>query len=213
MKITILTDNLQSWFIPYGKMLEENLSTNYEVKYVFNKNEIVKGDICFLLSCSSLLQKKYLSLNKYNIVVHASSLPSGKGFSPLYWQVLGGENKITLTLFEAAEAVDAGPYYFKDDILFEGHELLSEMHEIMGNKIVNMCIKYISNIDGFSPLQQNGTETFYRRLSKEDDRINVNLSIAEQFNHFRIADNDNHPLYFEKHGHTYLLKIYKKSID
>jgi len=125
MKITILTDNVNSWFIPFGQKLQQKLlSLGLECNYVFDKNVIEYGDICFLLSCSKILQSEYLKRNKYNIVVHASDLPQGKGFSPLQWQIMEGKNEIPLTLFEAVEGVDEGPYYFKDKLIFNGYELL-----------------------------------------------------------------------------------------
>ena len=36
-------------------------------------------------------------MNKNNIVVHASDLPKGRGFSPMSWQILEGKNKIKLS--------------------------------------------------------------------------------------------------------------------
>jgi hypothetical protein len=43
---------------------------------------------------------------------------------------------------------------------------------------------------------------------KEIDSIKT---IEEQFNHFRIADNENHPLWFELNGRKYFLKIYNNN--
>src|SRR5690606_32562138 len=97
-----LTDNAHSWFVKYGNLLMRTLlKEGHQVKYVFNKNELSKGNICFLLSCTRIIGKEYLSLNSHNIVVHASDLPKGKGFSPLQWQILEGASAIPLTLFEA----------------------------------------------------------------------------------------------------------------
>lgn len=92
MIINILTDNKKSWFIPYGYTLQSKLQElMHNVHFVFDKNDIHEGDICFLLSCSKIIEKEYLERNKNNIVVHASDLPKGKGFSPLQWQVLEGK--------------------------------------------------------------------------------------------------------------------------
>lgn len=46
MKITILTDNKNSWFIPFGFILQERLSLKHNVKYINNKHDIENGDIC-----------------------------------------------------------------------------------------------------------------------------------------------------------------------
>ena len=42
MIVTIVTDNINSWFINYGKKLEKKLrQKNHQVEYVFNKNDFL----------------------------------------------------------------------------------------------------------------------------------------------------------------------------
>jgi len=210
MRITILTDNEESWFIEYGnKLLEILVSKGHDVEYVFNKSNIRRGDISFLLSCSNIVNTEYLKLNNYNIVVHASDLPQGKGFSPLQWQILNGQNEITLTLFEAVKEVDAGPYYLKDKIKFIGTELYQELRESLGNKIIEMCSNFVDNFNELKPIDQKGVSTYFSRRTIRDDIIDVDKTIREQFNHFRIADNEKFPLWFEYLGNKYYIKIYK----
>jgi len=209
--ITILTDNSKSWFIPYGKILESKLyGLGHEVLFVNSKKQIETGDICFLLSCSRIVEQEYLNRNNHNIVVHASDLPEGKGFSPLQWQILEGKDEITLTLFEAADDVDAGPYYIKDEVRYHGTELYSELREKLALKIIEMCVEYINGYKTMKPKKQYGEESFYRKRRKEDDEIDPYDTIENQFNHFRIADNDNYPLYFHFRGEKYYLKVYKE---
>ena len=180
-----------------------------KAEYVFNKSEIKEGDVCFLLSCSRIIQEEYLQKNIYNIVVHASDLPQGKGFSPLQWQILEGKDEIVLTLFEVVKEVDAGPYYFKDKITFTGTELYEELRLILAEKIIEMCLYFIENKDTLKPTVQKGEESFYKRRTEKDDEIDPNITINEQFNHFRIADNENYPLFFWSRGEKYFIKIYK----
>src|SRR5262245_16507360 len=146
MRITILTDDEKSWFVPYGKRLKDRLTqAGHDLAYVFDKSLIRAGDICYLLSCSRLVEQEFLERNHHNIVVHASDLPKGKGFSPLQWQVLQGTNEITLTLFEATKDADAGAYYMKEKVQFNGSELLPELRGLMAEKIVDMCLTYAAN--------------------------------------------------------------------
>ena len=208
MKLTVLTDSETSWFVPFGKKLSKKLNEKgHSAVFITDSSEIKNGDICFLLSCTKLVSKETLDKNKYNIVVHASDLPKGKGFSPLQWQVAQGQNDITLTLFEVVEEMDAGPYYFKESISFDGHELLVELREKMALKIIDMCLRFVSGPEEFKPKNQTGESTYFKRRTFKDDELDVNLSIAEQFNHFRIADNDNYPIFFKMNGHRYTLKI------
>ncbi len=211
MKITIFTDNIKSWFLPYGKILKAKLERGgHIVKYVYDKNDIEKGDVCFLLSCTRIIEKEYLTKNINNIIIHASDLPEGKGFSPLQWQILEGKNEIVLTLFEAVAEIDAGPFYIKDKISFAGNELIYELHSIMGNKIIEMSLLFIEHYQRLIPQIQEGIESFYRKRTIKDDEINPNLTIKQLFNHFRIADNVNFPLWFRLYDKEYILHIYNK---
>ena len=211
MKIIIYTDSPGSWFVQYGHLLKEKISNlGHEVEYIHDSSNLFPCDVMFLLSCTKLLASRYLDQNQHNIVVHASDLPHGKGFSPLQWQILEGRNVIPLTLFEAVEEVDNGPYYLKDSISFNGNELLNELRKKMSLKINEMCLKFITDFNNLKSKDQTGESTFYKKRVEKDDELNVHESIANQFNHFRIADNENFPLYFKFYGRKYYLKIYKE---
>lgn len=212
MNITILVDDEKSWFIPYAQKLKMRLCENgLQAELIYNKKEASGGDISFLLSCTKIVGKEFLDQYKHNIVVHASDLPEGKGFAPLKWQIAEGKNKIILTMFEAVEAVDAGPYYMKESICFDGTELLDELQEIMAKKIIDMCESYAKEPEYYKPIQQSGEESFYPRMSERDDMLDIDKTIREQFNHFRIADNERFPLWFLYKGKKYRIKIYREN--
>lgn len=208
MKITILVDDDKSWFVPYAKDLKEQLkSRGWDAELIHSLEAAEGGDICFLLSCTGIVKREFLEKYLHNIVVHASDLPKGKGFTPMKRQILEGRNDIVLTLFEAVESVDAGGYYIKETIHFNGTELLGELHRVMAEKVNYMCMLFAADPDKYAIVEQQGEESFYPRFSREDDRIDIYKSIDEQFNHFRIADNERYPLWFERKGKKYILKI------
>lgn len=212
MNIVVFVDDPESWYIPYAKELIASLrmQPDNSANLFTCSKDVPDCDICFLLSCSKIVKKEFLNRHRHNIVVHASDLPKGKGFVPVKWQVLEGRNDIVLTLFEAVEAVDAGPYYLKRTLQLSGYELLDEIHEKMARLINEMCLAFSKNPEAFSPKEQKGEETFYQRFSKQDDMLDVDRTIRENFNHFRIEDNMRYPLWFEIDGRTYELLIRRK---
>lgn len=142
MNITILVDDKSSWFVPYAQLLKEIFkSFGEDAEIAYKQEDVHSGDICFLLSCTKVVTKLFMEKNRHNIVVHASDLPRGKGFSPLSWQVMEGQNEIILTLFEINEKVDAGPYYIKRSLYFDGTELINELRRKMAGEIISMCLK------------------------------------------------------------------------
>ena len=210
MNCCVVVDNPRSWFIPFARKLVELLAASGSVKLLSSAEEITAdNEIAFLLSCEKKVSPALLARSRHNIVIHASDLPRGKGMSPLTWQILEGKETIPISLFEAVEAIDAGRIYLKDSIPFQGNELLDEMQAVLGEKIIEMCARFMREYpDIISHGQpQTGSTTRYPRRTPEDSRLDPNKTIAEQFNLLRIVDNERYPGFFEWKGRRFVLKI------
>jgi len=210
MKISFLTDNPTIWIIPYVDTLEEVVSRYHQVIRCYDCEDIPNGDICFFLSCEKIVPSNILKRNTHNIVIHPSRLPHGKGFSPLAWQILEGKNEIPITLFEAEERVDSGVTYYRDTIKLEGHELNSEIKKLQAKKTMELILHFIDSYPNVKGYPQKGEESFYKKRGKKDSELDINKSIAEQFNLLRIVDNERYPAFFRYMGNKYILKIYKE---
>ena len=209
MKIQILVDNINSWYIKYAKQLVHEQKKNGHNAVLLNRHEdIEQGDILCLLACKKKFKK--LHLNRYNLVVHESDLPQGKGWSPLTWQVLEGKNKIPVTLFEAGQKVDSGKIYAQDFILLEGHELIDEIREKQGIITNNLILNFVNGLPKVKSYKQVGQETYYPKRTPKNSELNINKSILEQFNLLRVVDNERYPSFFYKDGIKYVLKIHKE---
>jgi len=210
MKISIVVDNSGSWFVPFAEKLKENLGQFGTVDLLSDSKNIPhSNDVAFLLSCEKKVTSEMLMRSRSNIVVHASELPKGKGMSPLTWQILEGKNRIPITLFEAVEAIDAGPVYLREYVDFQGNELLHEMQNALGMKIMEMCEVFLSDWPQILSrgIAQNGEPSFYKKRTPDDSRLDPQKSLTEQFNLLRVVDNDRYPAFFEWNGRRYNLKI------
>lgn len=206
MKVQVLVDNPNSWMVPYAKELVTKLSAKgTDAIFLQDPERVEAGDILCLLSCEKLFRR--LDLNRHNLVVHESELPQGKGWSPLTWQILEGKNEIPITLFEAAEAVDAGDVYARDTLLFNGTELLPELKDAQGRKTIELILDFCLRYPDITAEAQQGTATFYERRRPEDSRLDLEKTLAEQFDLLRVCDNERYPAYFEHRGRRYTLKI------
>jgi len=210
MKVQILIDNINSFYVPYAFKLKDKLKKNVEsITIIHNHSDVVKGDILCLVGCEKIFKK--LHLNKSNIVVHESRLPEGKGWSPLSWQVIEGKSEIPVTLFEADKNIDAGKSYFQETIKLSGHELNNELKHKQGQITNTLIEKYILSYPNIKGKEQQGESTFYKRRTPKDSQLNINKSIDEQFNLLRTVDNQNYPAYFIKNNVKYILKIEKSN--
>ena len=125
-----------------------------------------------------------LERNRRNLVVHASDLPRGRGFSPLVWLILEGAKQIPVCLLEAASDVDAGPVVYRDCIAYEGHELNDELRMRLGESHVALCRRFMAEPAPVAGVLQTGEPTRYRRRIPADSRLDPDRSIAEQFDLF-----------------------------
>jgi methionyl-tRNA formyltransferase len=194
--------------------VEELRGRGHKVDVVTKAQEIRGADLVFFLSFWSLANCEVLDRATHSLVVHASDLPRGKGWSPLTWQILAGENRIPVRLFEAEPAVDAGDIHGSMDILFEGHELLYELRLRLLDATFELCSDFVKHYPACIPLRkkQSGDESFYTRRTSEDSRLDPDSTLAAQFNLLRTVDNDSYPAFFDYAGHTYELHIHKRPL-
>jgi methionyl-tRNA formyltransferase len=200
-----INDHIPKW-LPTLKEFAE------EIIWVHEVSELTVGDMAFFLGCEQIVPRILLSRNRHNLVVHASDLPKGKGWSPLTWQILNGDNEIPVVLFEAAEKVDDGPIYIREQIVFEGTELIDEMRLELGRKTIALCNRFLREYPTVieQAQDQHGESTYYPRRTPADSRLDPDLSIREQFRLMRVADNDRYPCYFELDGSTFEVKVERR---
>ena len=128
MKIDILCSDpdhpvqgwLQAWAFEHAAL--------HEVRICGKKADLEGGDILFLVSSHALIDAATRARYGACLVLHASRLPQGRGWSPHVWQIIAGTDSITLSMLEAAEAVDSGPIWLQVDIPLQGHELHDEIN-------------------------------------------------------------------------------------
>lgn len=210
--IIILIDK-DSWIAPYVAVLRNKLvKMGHNVHIEENFPSGSNFDMCFMLSYSRIVSREILARNKHNLVVHESALPQGKGWSPMTWQILEGKNIVPITLFEAAESVDAGKIYMQREMVFAGNELVEDLRSCQGNTTVDMCLDFVGNYPKIlsQAKPQKGQESFYARRMPKDSRLDINRSIKEQFNLLRVVDNKKYPAWFEYLGKKYRLEIYEE---
>ncbi len=205
MNIAILTSPNQ-WFVPYAKELTAHINNS---SLFFNHEEIGKEyQWVFILSYHRIIPKIELDKHQHNLVIHASALPLGKGWAPLFWQVLEGENSIPFSLFEASEKMDDGDIYLQRKLNLTGYELNDELRKKQAIMIQRMCLDFINNNELYkNPIPQTGSETLYPKRSLKDSELNPDKTIREQFNLLRIVNNQDYPAFFYLDGHRYIVKI------
>jgi len=210
LKITIIS-NQHSWLNDYIEDFIDEMK-GFRIQWIHNTEYMKSGDIAFFLGFEEIVGRDILDKHKNNLVVHESDLPKGKGMSPMTWQVLEGQNEITISLFEMTDELDSGDIYLQDVINFNGTELLDEIRSKQAQYTFSLCNSFIRGYPTIIRVKkkQNGKSSFYCSRDPEDSMLDVNKTIVEQFNLLRVVDNERYPAFFKHKGEKYLLKIFKQ---
>jgi len=169
------------------------------------------GDFLFLVSCSEIISHKVRDKYKYCLILHASDLPNGRGWSPHVWGVINGERSITVSLLEAEDGVDSGKIWLKKKIILDGTELSDEINSKLFSAEIALIDKSIRHYQNIVPYSQSDDikSNYFRKRTPEDSEINPNDSINSQFNLLRVCDPNRFPAFFTINGQKYTIKLTK----
>ncbi|MGX5659523.1 hypothetical protein ACWKWV_07345 [Castellaniella ginsengisoli] len=211
MKISVLCSDEQH---PVNRHLQDWVAQwheCHEIDLVRKKGDLSGGDILFLISCSEILSAADRSTYRSCLVLHASDLPQGRGWSPHIWQIVDGAEEITLSLLEADDRVDNGCIWKKARIFIPKHALWNEINELLFDAEIDLMNFAVREFGRVHPIEQDVkiAPSYYPRRSPGDSRIDPHQSIVSQFDSIRVCDPERYPAYFELYGEKYKLVLEK----
>jgi methionyl-tRNA formyltransferase len=210
MKISILCSDRRHPIQPLLQDWCRRRGAEHQVELVAQASDLTGGDILFLVSCHEIIGAPIRARFSATLVVHASDLPDGRGWSPHIWSILQGATHLTVTIFQADDTLDAGPIWKKQRIDLEGHELCDEINDKLFAAELALMDFAVANAATIRPLPQaGGGGTTFPLRKPEDSRIDPNRPIADQFNLLRVADPDRYPAFFDHLGHRFEIVLRK----
>lgn len=183
----------------------------HSVELVREKSELSGGDILFLISCSEIVGSAVRSAYRATLVLHASDLPRGRGWSPHIWQLIEGADEITLSLLEAEDKVDSGRIWKKLKFHVPKHALWDEINSLLFDAELKLIDFAVSEFEQICPTVQDVTiePNYYPLRTSADSQIDPSQSIASQFDRIRVCDPNRFPAFFELQGKKYKLILEK----
>ena len=209
MDITILCSDKKHKIFPYLEKWVKKNTKNHNISLITKSKDITQGDILFLISCTEIINNQIRKKFKQTLVIHESDLPKGRGWSPLVWQIINGSNTIPVTLLDAADRVDSGDIWKKEFVKLEGHEVADEINAKVFPIKLKLMDFAIKNMDSIKKIPQEGEPSYFPRRKPEDNELDVNKTIKEQFDLMRTADNERYPCFFNFKGHSYKITLSK----
>ena len=206
-KICFLLDIDNNWLLTYCKNYKKK-HKNRKIKIHYNFKKIKNYDYVFVLGYTKILPKSFIERNKLGMVIHESNLPEGKGFSPLQWQILQNKNIIKINLIKLESKVDSGDIILTDDLKLNGSELYDEIRNKQAEVTFRLIDKFLKQkINCYK--KQKGNETFFKKRSPADSKIDIKQSLKKSFNLLRVCNNKKWPAFFHYKNQKYILKIFK----
>lgn len=212
MKITLLCSSEQHPVNGYLLRWMETRTSSHEISLVRTKKEASGGDIMFLISCSEIITAEDRSAYRKSLVIHASDLPTGRGWSPHIWQILQGKTDVTVTLLEAADKVDSGDIWHQLKCNIPQDALWDEINDRIFNAelaLMDYALDHFEDVEP-RPQRQDVQATYYPKRAPQDSELDPKKSLEEQFDLIRVSDPDRFPAFFRMHGHIYQIKLEKK---
>jgi len=211
MKISILcSDENHPVNVFLQRWIDQNCDS-HQISLVRKKKELLGGEILFLVSCSEIVSIADRAVYRTSLVLHASNLPVGRGWSPHIWQVIGGAQEVTLSLLEAEDKVDSGRIWHQTTFPVPKHALWDEINERLFNAEIELIDLAVHEFDTVIPKPQDiaTVPTYYPRRTPDASKLDAERSIASQFDLIRVCDPTRFPAFFELHGEKYKLTLEK----
>lgn len=183
---------------------------------VFEESEVPpETDIVFLISYPKVVDEEFLSRFPLVIVLHASDLPTGRGWSPYIWEILNGAKEVTVCAITATERVDEGDIWAKVKFPVLRSDTVFELNKLLFSSQLQLidCVIEGANACKVPVSQDNRKATYYPRRRQEDSIVSSNKTIDEIFNLLRISDPIRYPVLFYKHGECFKLILEKVNED
>lgn len=210
LNITLLCSDINHPVFTYLQKWSDKSGHLYNIQLVSTTADIKdKKGILFLISCSEFIKKEIRDSFDFTLVLHASDLPSGRGWSPHIWDIINGKSEIVLSLLNAGSGIDSGDIWKKIRIPLDGTELYDQINHKLFTAEIELIDWFCQNHHSAKPVPQQGDVDYYQKRKPEDSQLDPKKSILEQFNLLRVCDPERFPAYFIVNGQRYNIKITK----
>lgn len=211
MKITILcsspTHPVNQWLDAWM----EKHADQHDIRLLRAVHELRGGDLLFLISCTEIVPRQAREMFRKVLLIHASDLPRGRGWSPHIWEIVNGATEITLSLIEAEDQVDTGDIWRQTRLEIPVTDLYDEINAKLFDAEIGLMDYAVSSFDRVVPRQQDPSvePSYYPRRTPDDSELDTAKTLQENFNLLRLADPERYPAFFYHAGQKYHLYIEK----
>lgn len=151
--------------------------------------EQYQPELIILAAYGKIIPESILKLPKYQCLnIHPSQLPKYRGASPIQFTLLNGERKTATTIMRMEPTLDTGPILAQEEITISPQETYTELSLRLAKTSSELLSKILPQwIEGkIAPQPQDHSQaTFTKILTKEDGKIDWNMTATQIHNQIR----------------------------
>jgi methionyl-tRNA formyltransferase len=146
------------------------------------------------------------------IVFHASELPDGRGWAPLYYTFSSQKNEYILTGILADDEVDTGDIIIRCRFAIKLEYTASFLRKLDQELSLLLISKILTMWPNQKPngIKQVGTGISNARRYPNDNEVDIDRPLRELIPHLRGVE-PQHPAFFHMNGVKYLIEIKPES--
>src|SRR3990172_1264539 len=137
--------------------------------------EKLKPDYIFAIKWRTMVPQWVIDLSRHGLIIfHASLLPKYRGFAPINWVIINSEEETGVTMFYAAEEVDAGDIIDQREIPILDTDDAATLDAKITEMVEQMLMENLPRLaDGTAPRipQDHSQATYAIWRSPENGRI------------------------------------------
>ncbi len=209
MTIEVLTSDRDHPVVPQLEAWVADANRGHAARLCYDTSELRGGDVLFLVSCAQIVGPEVRARYAHCLVLHASDLPRGRGWSPHVWELLAGAEHLTLSLLDAQEPVDSGAIWAKLEVPIDRSWLFEEISAALFDAelaLMDRALVLIAEGHAPTPQPEEGS-TYHRRRRPSDSELDPRRPLAELFDLLRVADPVRYPGFFELRGRRYIVQL------
>jgi methionyl-tRNA formyltransferase len=149
----------------------------------------LKPDLIITAAYGQIVPQAVLDAPRLGCInVHASLLPKYRGGAPVHYAIINGEEKTGVTIMYMVKKMDAGNIISQRETPILEDDTVSVLYDrlsVLGAELLKDTLPSVLNETNESIAQDESLVTYAPTLSREDERIDWNLSARGIYNKVR----------------------------
>jgi methionyl-tRNA formyltransferase len=159
--------------------------TNEDISEINN----LSPDLILSVGWRRLIPNSIFQIPKFGTInMHEALLPQYRGFAPINWVLINGENSTGITLHYIDETADTGDILLQKSVIISKNDTAYSLFNKLLKLVSSMILDLLKKIDekSLSPIPQKRTDGFFAsRRFPQDGQIDWKLSSETIYNLIR----------------------------